>query len=244
MRQSKSALFIARDIFACPTKRHWVILDVRRDRYLCLTRAEFDSLGISCQAPHHIHEDRSEERPLSQADLGSLQNELLDRGILTANPEHSQEKDSLCPVVPSPFPLQPPSPQSKWRLLNAFPAFLYACWKANRSLSINPLHTTIEDLVRRKKRMPQPLGLRRQPHELSSTICVFNSLRPFYPKPYVCLFDSLALLEMLAIYGGFPTLVFGVTTDPFHAHCWLQMENTVLNDSPAAVRAYTPIMRI
>jgi hypothetical protein len=244
MRQPQSTLFLARDVFACPTKRHWVFLDVRRDKYLCLKRVEFDSLRIPRHGLHHIREDRADEPPPLPADLISLRIELLNAGILTADPEHSQEIASVSIPIPSPTPLALPCSQTKSGLTGGLPAFLYACWKADRALRRNPFHKTIEDLIRRKQRVPPIRQAPAHPHDLSRTISVFNSLRPLYPKPYLCLFDSLALLEMLALYGAFPALVFGVTTDPFQAHCWLQMENIVLNDSPATVRAYTPIMRV
>jgi hypothetical protein len=243
MHQPQSTLFLARDIFACPTKRHWVFLDLRRDKYLCLNRAEFDSLYIQLDRLEQTREARTGEQLLS-ADLISLQTELLDTGFLTADPEQSQAIASTCIPIPSEFPLPRPCSQKKWRLAGGFPAFVYACWKADRALRSNRFHETIEDLIRRKQSVPRTRHIRHQPHELSRTISVFNYLRPLYPQPYVCLFDSFALLEMLALYGDLVTLVFGVTTDPFHAHCWLQMENTVLNDSPAAVRSYTPIMRV
>jgi hypothetical protein len=52
------------------------------------------------------------------------------------------------------------------------------------------------------------------------------------------------LLEYLAWYRIFPTWVFGVQTRPFAAHCWLQHENIVLNDTVEHVTRYTPIMTV
>ncbi|MEO1020428.1 MAG: lasso peptide biosynthesis B2 protein, partial [Pseudomonadota bacterium] len=64
------------------------------------------------------------------------------------------------------------------------------------------------------------------------------------PRPYLCLFDSLALLYFLARYEVFPQWVFAVQLKPFRAHCWVQSNSLVVNDVVANVRHYTPIMSI
>jgi hypothetical protein len=73
---------------------------------------------------------------------------------------------------------------------------------------------------------------------------VFDSLRLFYPRPYLCLFDSLALIHFLARFGLYPDWVFGVQADPFEAHCWVQAGSVVLNDTVERVSAFTPIMYV
>jgi hypothetical protein len=75
----------------------------------------------------------------------------------------------------------------------------------------------------------------------STLIAAFRRLRPFYPRRYLCLFDSLALLEFLAGYRLATHLVFGVIAEPFEAHCWLQQGTTVLNDDLERVARYTAI---
>jgi hypothetical protein len=71
---------------------------------------------------------------------------------------------------------------------------------------------------------------------------VFERLRLFYPRSYLCLFDSLALIHFLARFDVYPDWVFGVNADPFEAHCWVQAGNVVLNDTVARVSGFTPIM--
>lgn len=57
-----------------------------------------------------------------------------------------------------------------------------------------------------------------------------------------CLKEALALLLFLGAEGSRADWVFGVKGAPFAAHCWVQLGETVLNDSVDNVRAYTPIM--
>jgi hypothetical protein len=45
----------------------------------------------------------------------------------------------------------------------------------------------------------------------------------------------------LARRGLYANLVFAVTTDPFAAHCWAQVDDLVLNDSVGNAQSYTPI---
>ena len=77
-----------------------------------------------------------------------------------------------------------------------------------------------------------------------SLVSVFDRLRWFYPRSYLCLFDSLALIHFLARFRVFPDWVFGVIADPFEAHCWVQAGGVVLNDTVERVSRLTPIMYV
>ena len=57
-----------------------------------------------------------------------------------------------------------------------------------------------------------------------------------------CLLKSLALAMRLARIGAPATLVFGVRARPFAAHCWVQYDSMVLNDSVEHVHSFTPIL--
>lgn len=64
------------------------------------------------------------------------------------------------------------------------------------------------------------------------------------PFHQVCLADSVALHRLLSSRGKPSTLVIGVRLDPFAAHCWLQSDTVVLNDSCDTVSRFTPILAI
>lgn len=71
----------------------------------------------------------------------------------------------------------------------------------------------------------------------------FFRLRPLvYSSRGKCLYDCLVLLEFLSYFNLFPTLVIGVTTFPFNAHCWLQYGSLVLTDYAEHTHRYTPIL--
>ena len=65
--------------------------------------------------------------------------------------------------------------------------------------------------------------------------------RALFPGAARCLPNSMLLLELLAMHGLTARWVFGVRTHPFDAHCWVEHEGTVLNDSLDHVRWYRPI---
>jgi hypothetical protein len=74
-------------------------------------------------------------------------------------------------------------------------------------------------------------------------VTAFVHVRPlFYTTRDGCLLDSVTLSHFLARYGIFPTWVFGVKTEPFYAHCWVQQGDYVFNDTPDFIKGFSPIL--
>lgn len=73
-------------------------------------------------------------------------------------------------------------------------------------------------------------------------IAAYDCARRYVPLPRNCLLDSLAQFRWLARAGIGCHLVFGVTGQPFAAHCWLQSRDAILNDTYEHVSRFTPIM--
>jgi hypothetical protein len=72
----------------------------------------------------------------------------------------------------------------------------------------------------------------------------FDAVRRFSPLPRNCLLDSLALYAWLARDRIDVKLVFGVTAQPFAAHCWLQSGPVIVNDNYDRVSRFTPILNL
>jgi hypothetical protein len=97
--------------------------------------------------------------------------------------------------------------------------------------------------VQRRRRAQYRSGALFDLEVAHDLVGVFGRLSPFvFAARDACLCNSLALLNFLATYGLFPAWVFGVRTGPFAAHCWLQAESHVLNDTLENICGYTPIM--
>jgi hypothetical protein len=115
---------------------------------------------------------------------------------------------------------------------------------AQAALKLRPIESVVKAVAGRKARalacLREP---ERAPPAVRDLVAAFMHLRPlFYTARGACLLDSLVLLNFLAQHGVFPQWVFGVLADPFYAHCWVQQDQIVFNDSPGLVRGFTPIL--
>jgi hypothetical protein len=105
-----------------------------------------------------------------------------------------------------------------------------------------PIHAVVARIRSRKARL-------RRFHEpfnwelATNAVARFRILSPVvFTTRNACLVHALTLIEFLARYGLYPNWIFGVRTGPFAAHCWVQENDVVFNDSPEHVRSYSPIL--
>lgn len=98
----------------------------------------------------------------------------------------------------------------------------------------------ISALERRKRRLAGSCD----PAAAIASALGFAACRPLVPVARRCLIDSLALMHLLLAKRQVATLVFGVRTDPFAAHCWVQTEGRVLTCAADDALAFTPIMAV
>ncbi|MFL6603958.1 MAG: lasso peptide biosynthesis B2 protein [Steroidobacteraceae bacterium] len=163
---------------------------------------------------------------------------LVGCGILSERPECA--KPARATAYPLPHYALPvdSSLRSRASCCTHAPSFFMCSARASRQL-LDQRFQSIVEFVRAFKRDRAPAFDFERAHLLTS---VFNSLRLFFPRPYQCLFDSLALINFLARFKLYPDWVFGVIAEPFDAHCWVQADGVVLNDTIERVSAFTPIM--
>ena len=218
------------------------MLDVNRDSYLCVDRRQFEALGPWLQGWDEKPSDSPCNGSAPPDEAIALAKKLLGLGIL------SERAEGAKPARPTPFSLPTQavddnlpeySRGSVWTRALAF--FLDAA-RASRQLRDQSFESTIACVQARKQRASPARPLDSQPAR--SALSAFHRLRLFYPRPYLCLFDSLALVHFLARFRLYPDWVFGVRADPFEAHCWVQAGSVVLNDTLERVSAFTPIMSV
>jgi hypothetical protein len=107
---------------------------------------------------------------------------------------------------------------------------------------LQPLQRTVHAVEQRKR---ERASMRTFDVERArELVAVFHALRLFFPVNYLCLYDSLALLEFLARYDVFPTWVFGVRLEPWAAHCWVQEAGVTFNEDVEEAANFTAIMAI
>jgi Transglutaminase-like superfamily len=75
----------------------------------------------------------------------------------------------------------------------------------------------------------------------TDALAQFEAIRPWFPRERVCLFDSLALARFLISQGFRPEIVLGVRTQPFAAHCWIELDGALVGDRSDHCTSFTPI---
>lgn len=237
-----SHLFLSKHTYYCLADNHYVFLDLREDQYLCLARAESGVLGGLLSGHNSDSTYPMDARLIEQqnSDSNTTIRRLLGRGLLVDN-----EIDGKLPALPrveqpvTSLAEEAAERQPSYSLTEIW-RFFGAAASASKDLRFRP----IEQTVRRVERRKPSYATVPDYNEISDLYGIFQALRPYYPRPYLCLFDSLALIHFLARYGLFPQWVYGVQLEPFNAHCWIQVDDRVINDTVDGVRNYTPIMSI
>lgn len=234
-------LFLQPHVFLCRAKRHWVILDVNRDKYLCIDRREFEALGPSLRGWEEILPPGEPAGAPAPEASNAFATDLLNLDILTRDPVQAKDARPTPYTLPTDA-LDPDSPSGTLSCTRAVSFFASAA-QSSRQLQRQRFQSTVEFVRTRRLRRAhhaRPFDLERA----RSLLAVFDRLRLFYPRAYLCLFDSLALIHFLARFDLYPDWVFGVNADPFEAHCWVQADGVVLNDTVERVSAFTPIMHV
>jgi len=111
---------------------------------------------------------------------------------------------------------------------------------ARRAMRPERIRGTVVDLAARKR----AIGVPGAEAEATAIAAAYAASRWLNPVPPRCLIDALALDRILIRRRIVASLVFGVRTSPFHAHCWLQTPDTILTGSAAEARNFTPILAV
>ncbi len=245
-----SQYLLAPHVYLCVTDDHVVLLDLKRDKYVGVGRAQMNALQ-TCVAGWPVLQGATipaarESAAPSQSPLSKL----LESGMLTTDLARGKAASPI--ALPRPeSSLIEPVPDGSADLFDVRPTigagstikFIRACTAARMALRFRSIASVVGRVTARKQRMGHLHHL-----DLSvarAHVAAFIHLRPLlFTAKDACLFDSLAMVRFLAHHRLFPTLVFGVQTGPFAAHCWVQHEGVVFNDTPDHVRRYTPILAI
>jgi hypothetical protein len=230
--------FLRQHAFICETSHHWIILDRDRDQYLCIARRDFELLAPWLQGCREPPESATGDIPEQAAKLATA---LVARGILSQGTEQTKSARAISPLRAT---RALDTRNVRWSIGSSFigaPLVFLAAQRARRRLEREPLAATIRHIESRKRRRGTTICSAQC---YARQVATFNAVRPLVPRTYQCLFDSLALLEFLALHRLFPVWTFGVMSDPFQAHCWLESGDSVLNDTVERISLYIPIMRI
>ena len=226
-------------VFVALSGDHVVFLDLKQDRYLALDAIKASSLAAVVRG---WPRPALAESTTAVADPEAVAQLLVKRGLLSA--DATTGKDAA-PVEISPpvseltaHGFEGPSPVGP----GLFASFLAASMLAALAFRLLPLERIVLR-VRRRNEAHRDTRAPLDPERTGQLIAAFGRLRPFlFTSRNACLFESFVLLEFLARHGVHPAWVFGVQAQPFAAHCWLQQDGFVLNDTVEHVTGFTPIM--
>lgn len=107
-----------------------------------------------------------------------------------------------------------------------------------RAARRRPTVRQLADRVRKRS------GRRDAPEAIAERVEVFRQLLPLAPWGGACLFQAELLLGFLNAAGLDADWVFGVRAWPFLAHCWLQVDDVAVSQSPETLTLYRPILVI
>lgn len=79
---------------------------------------------------------------------------------------------------------------------------------------------------------------------LNQLVAAFQIVEQFLLPHGTCLLRSLALHRLLSRKGHPSTLLFGVKLHPFEAHCWLQNDDILINDTFEQVGLFMPLRAV
>jgi len=239
-----ASYFLSPHVHVCVAGKQVVLLDLERDKYLSMAYAS--PLGRWVRGwpvpPPDAGATNEVVSPATELDLENrLLAKMVAQGLLVQDASIGKEAS---PVVAEPpkYTMVEYDLNSRprttlahlWRLCVAYTA---AKWALRR----HPIKEVVQATRLRKKQASSATVI--TPATLRPVVTAFVHLRPlFFTAKDACLLDSLTLVNFLAGYGVFPQWIFGVKTDPFYAHCWVQQGDFVCNDTADYVRGFSPIL--
>jgi len=232
---------LAGHVFICLNDEHLVLLDLKEDRYWALEASQTAGLGALVSGwPVMPPAAMPAQDTLSPETMAALE-VLQSRGLLADGIPPGKQATPVTATAPA-RELISEIETSPGPRLGSWLTFFAAAASAKFALRAWPFERVIQRVKERKQlvvRSPGSSDLNRA----RKLVEAFMRYRVFlFSSKDECLYDSLALLEFLARDDLYPDWVFGVQTRPFAAHCWVQQDDVVLNDTVEHVSGYTPIM--
>lgn len=216
------------DVSFCAFDEGLVFLDIERDQYFRLPHR------LEAAFAAYVHGETC-----SEADLAPL----VERRILI--PTGAAGSRDRAPTLPRPTRsiLEMQASHGKGSiglLLEVLATVAHAQWQLRRHSLKKVLSATLR--YRQCRVRPVEETAANLPHQaLKDAANAFSRVRLYVPIEPVCLLDSLAVTRFLARRRLPSNIVFGITADPFSAHCWVQAGDLVLNDTVGHATGYMPI---
>jgi Transglutaminase-like superfamily len=231
---------LAKHVFVCRDEGYIVVLDLHEDRYFSL-----DAERTAVLIPFLTGWPASGMTPGVDGapSLEEVASPLLTQGWLLEGDVVGKSATPVSIAAPHVELLDELDGSRPKVDLRAVIAFCAASVRARLLMRVSSLERIVYRVATRKARAVDDGAHRVDLERARQLMRIFDYLRVFlFSHREECLRDSLAVLEFLAGYGIFPDWVFGVRARPFVAHCWVQHDGIVLNDTAEHAGGYVPIM--
>jgi hypothetical protein len=239
-----ASYFLSPHVHVCVAGKQVILLDLERDKYLALAHAHpvgrwVRGWPLPQAGPVVVIDDGGAGR-VPGPENGLLA-KMISQGLLVTDAALGKEAAPVTADQPKvalvEYDLHVRPRATLGQLWSFCAAFAVARW----SLRHRPIKEVVQAARLRKQRASaaSPVDVAT----IRELVTAFVHMRPlFYTARDACLLDSVTLSHYLARYGVFPTWVFGVRTDPFYAHCWVQQGDYVFNDTPDFIKGFSPIL--
>lgn len=214
------------DLSFCRVGEQFVFLDIDNDRYFRLPNSM-----------ERVLASYLEGSGTSDLDISGL----IERNILVNEPRTAiGSRRGIRPAVRS--AMEAPHPTRKPRLFELLEVIAIVL-RTRVALKLSTLKAVLDGLgadqhTQSVQATPSAAPLERR---LSDAAAVYRCARLYVPVDMCCLLDSVAMAKFLRKRQLHVHVVFGVALDPFSAHCWVQADDLVLNDTVGNVDSHTPI---
>ena len=243
--------FLRKGVFLCVVDGAIIFLDLCGDRYISLeAKMTFPllshlskntklSIGHAMTSVKENSDQKGQEIAENNDGFKECLADLSNDNLLTMDKAHTAEQPF--PVIKIPtldlsgydFDHKPPL------TVKHVGTFFWACCRAFFKVKF----FTTERIARSVRNRKRQNSISTDTDKIRDLVEIFKILRPvFFTAQGHCLFDSLALIEFMALYDIYPDWVFGVKMGPFQAHCWVQDINFIYNEDIDKAHFFTPIM--
>ncbi len=233
---------VASHVFLCVDGEYVVLLDLRQDRYWALEAARTRRLATIIRGwPVGTEDEISNAATVENMEEVRL---LGEKGLLCDDLDAGKDATPVC-LGPLVRHLLPDESGRHVRIdAGSALSLLLAVVRAAARMQ----RRSLEHIVGCARRRKEEHAGQAQHFDMECAerlVATFARLRPMlFSAREACLFSSLVLIELFARHDLFPQWVFGVQTRPFAAHCWVQQDGVLFNDTVEHVSRYTPIMAI
>lgn len=181
-----------------------VFLDIERDDYIAVARCDAVATSVALHG--------------GPIDLGDdVLAALLEQGFLAVSPcSWSPEPRTTRKALMSQPPMAP-----SFRSMVHFLRAGFSTWQMMRR----------EEMSWTTRLAEYGSPSETSPAQVAALAAQFASLRAYAPRTGRCFIQSMMLMKFLAAHGVHASWVFGVRTHPFEAHCWVEWNEMVLNDT-------------